>query len=262
MKDHIEVIPTISKLDGIEYIKAQKALKYMMHTMDYSPGAVYYGEPAWHSLLRNEWLTVNANIPVKLNAFYEKAIQLNYHVESDYQWMYESMNGGGSWDSATAEQKETFIKAQHKTIDENLKGADKSYTSLFTEMKYIRGEESRSAVKVNVLESFTKESFIPDAQQSISEIMLAMRYDPSIINSGMFGSKLGAGSGSDKDQGFKLLDIRMHLVRQKILRPLRFIMKYNKPSEKNIVFAFAKSDFGNSEVNQKSKNTEKNGTDI
>lgn len=261
-KPHVELIESITPLDDLETIKLGKSLKYMMHIMDYSPGNVYYGEAPWHSLLRNEWLTVNKNIPVKLNAFYEKAIQLNYHIEADYSWMWESLYGKGTWDTTDAVKKIAFINALHSSVDENLKGEDKSYTSIFTEFKHIRGEEQRSALKVKVLENFTKESFIPDAQQSISEIFLAMRYDPSLINSGMFGSKLGAGSGSDKDQGFKLLDIRMHLARKKALRPLQFMLRYNNPSNTNIVLGFPRSAGAQSETNQKSKNTVKNEPDI
>lgn len=250
MKDHIDLVPTITKLDTPLTIKDRKEVKYMMHIADYSPGNVYYGEAPWHTLLRNEWLQVNANIPVKLNAFYEKAIQLNYHVELDYETLFESLNGPGTWITSPYEKKEAFINEYHAAIHENLKGEDKSYTSIFTEFKTQKSTgESRSAVKIKVLESFAKDSHIPEAQQSISEIMLAMRYDPSLINSGMFGSKLGAGSGSDKDQGFKLLDVRMNLARKKILKPLEFMMKYNAPSNSNIVLAFQPINYDFSQAN-------------
>lgn len=255
LEPHVELVKTITHMDDVETIKARKELKYMMHIMDYSPGNVYYGEAPWHSLLRNEWLDVNGNIPIKLNAFYETALQLNYQIESDYQWLWESLHGQGTWGSAPVEDKTAFINDLHNSIDSNLKGSDKSYTAIFSEFKHVKGEDARSAIKIKVLEKFTKESLIPDAQQSISEIMLAMRYDPSLINSGMFGSKLGAGSGSDKDQGFKLLDIRMHLVRKKILKPIQFMMNYNNPSRNNIVISFPRKEMTTSEVNQKSKNT-------
>ena len=71
----------------------------------------------------------------------------------------------------------------------------------------------------------------------------------------MFGSKLGAGSGSDKDQGFKLLDVRMNLARKKILKPLEFMMKYNAPSNSNIVLAFQPINYDFSQANGTTKTT-------
>lgn len=195
----------------------------MWHIADYTPGERYYGCAPWFPILDNGILETDALTGLKLKAYYDKAMNITYHFEVSSEYLLQLCDG----DTSPENQRKIRDKIQ-ETLDTQLSGAENSYTSILTTMiRDPRTQEMMSNLRIKVLDNpITNSSIIKDTQLVASRIKNATRLDDALVNAKTTGS-LEADSGSEKKSAMDTTNLRMTLLRNKILFPLYMIKHIN-----------------------------------
>jgi len=91
-------------------------------------------------------------------------------------------------------------------INESLVGNNNAAKSIQSMMFMDDKGVQVSALKITSVDDKLKDGiYLPEAEAANSEILFAIGVDPSLIGAGIPGGKLGAGSGSDKNAAFNIL---------------------------------------------------------
>lgn len=212
------------------YCQANKIYKFVRPVFYPLIDEAYYPQSEWHSVVNNGWLDVANSIPEYKKAMFENQASIKYMVEVDER--YFEMIYSQSWKDFTVEERMKIRNDLIDGINEGLvtnKNAGKSIQSImFADDKGVQ----TSAVKITSPDDKLKDGiYLPEAEAANSEILFAMGVDPSLIGAGVPGGKLGAGSGSDKNVAFNILQALKKTDRETVLEIFDFISAYNKWDE-------------------------------
>jgi len=232
LKNYLKKVPLINKNDWktsiAELSKSNNLL--MWHIGDYTPGTRYYADAPWFPLLNNGIVDTDKYTGQKMKAYYDKAMNLIYHIEINQDYIVQKCDGDNS-----IENQEKVLSEIHESIDDNLVGAENAFSSIITTFYKSIGGDPVSNVKINVLENpINNSTVIKDMQSIAARINSALRIDDAIINAKTSGS-FEADSGSEKKNAMNSHNARMALLRHKILFPLTIIKHVNK-WDQNIKF--------------------------
>jgi hypothetical protein len=209
-----------------EYCKANKIYKFVRPVFYPLIDEAYYPQAEWHSVVNNGWLAVANSIPeYKKNIFLNQA-SIKYMVEVDER--YFEIIYSTNWKDYTVEER---IKIRMDLIDglnEGLVGKTNAAKSIQSIMFADEKGVQTSAVKISSPDDKLKDGiYLPEAEAANSEILFALGVDPSLIGAGIPGGKLGAGSGSDKNAAFNILQALKKTDRETTLEIFDFISGYN-----------------------------------
>lgn len=226
-------IPLLTWFDAMEHVETEKSYKFAYHTRIKTPGILYYAEPYWLGLIReNGWLDVAASVPEIILAMQQNQISLKYQIlipESYFTIRYPE------WPTYTREQRHELIQNLQSKIDDSLMGTKNAYKSLMTifsddpSFSHPQGKPEIIAID----DKLKKDSWVPSSEKADAQIVQSLGGHPSMIGLAPEGGSMGAGSGSDKRELFNI-EIDTNTVEQKkILEPLNFLARYNARKHKD-----------------------------
>lgn len=227
----VEKVPYIDPLLSAEEVKEickkKKITKFIRPVMFPLMGEVFYPKTPWHSVQKNGWIDVAAEIPeLKKNVFKNQTVIL-YHIEIAIDY-FRNKYGQEKWEAFTAKQQDEKRMDLLTEIDERLTGSQNTHKSIMSLIYKDDAGKYEQGVKITAVDNKLKDgAYLPEASAANSEILFAMQVDPSIIGAGIPGGKLGAGSGSDKREAYTILSALMKTPREFVLETFDFIRDYN-----------------------------------
>jgi len=209
-----------------EYCKANKIYKFVRPVFYPLIDEAYYPQAEWHSVVNNGWLDVANSIPEYKKNIFLNQVSIKYMIEIDERY-FENIYSTDWRDYSVAERKkirEDLIDGINESLVGNKNAAKSIQSMMFSDEKGIQV----SALKITAVDDKLKDGiYLPEAEAANSEILFAMGVDPSLIGAGIPGGKLGAGSGSDKNAAFNILQALKKTDRESTLEIYDFVAGYN-----------------------------------
>jgi len=209
-----------------EYCKKKKIHKFIRPVFYPLINEPYYPIAEWHSVAQSGWLEVANAVPAfKMNLF-RNQLSIKFHIEVDER--YFETRYKEDWTKYTLIERQAERQKLVDAINEHLSKPDNAGKSIQTMMLVDRDGKQYSTVKITAIDDKFKDgAYLPEAEAANSEISYAMGVDPSLIGAGIPGGKLGAGSGSDKNAAFNIVNALMKTNRETTLEVPEFIQDYN-----------------------------------
>lgn len=209
-----------------EYCKANKIYKFVRPVFYPLIDEAYYPQAEWHSVVNNGWLDVANSIPEYKKNIFLNQVSIKYVIEIDERY-FETIYGNDWKDYSVDERikiREALIDGINESLVGNANAAKSIQSMMFPDEKGVQ----ISALKITSVDDKLKDGiYLPEAEAANSEILFAMGVDPSLIGAGIPGGKLGAGSGSDKNAAFNILQALKKTDRETVLEIFDFIAGYN-----------------------------------
>jgi hypothetical protein len=209
-------------VDPINQVADGDDFKYIYPSNYADPLNDYYASAPWHSLLKGGWISVANSIPAFKKAVFDNQLAIKYHIKIPswyWSWRFKDFD--------TLEQKERNdrVRKVHDEINTMLSSERNAGKSILTHRK-LEGNQF-SGIEIEVLNTrFGDKMYIEDSAEASNHILFAMGLDPALIGNAP-GSKMGAGSGSDKLVAFNIYKALQKINIDQILEPLEFIGNYN-----------------------------------
>lgn len=209
-----------------EYCKKNKIYKFVRPVFYPLIDEAYYPQAEWHSVVNNGWLDVANSIPEYKKNIFKNQVSIKYLIEFDERYFEQIYDK--NWKDYTVEERMKIREDLIDTIDESLVGTKNAAKSIQSMMFQDDKQMQTSAIKITAIDDKLKDGiYLPEAEAANSEILFAMGVDPSLIGAGIPGGKLGAGSGSDKQAAFNILQALKKTDRETALEIFDFISGYN-----------------------------------
>jgi hypothetical protein len=209
-----------------EYCKANKIYKFVRPVFYPLIDEAYYPQAEWHSVVNNGWLDVANSIPEYKKNIFLNQVSIKYLIEVDERY-FENIYST-DWKDYTVEERKKIREDLIDGINESLVGNTNAAKSIQSMMFMDDKNAQVSALKITSVDDKLKDGiYLPEAEAANSEILFAIGVDPSLIGAGIPGGKLGAGSGSDKNAAFNILQSLKKTDRESTLEIFDFIAGYN-----------------------------------
>jgi len=209
-----------------EYCKANKIYKFVRPVFYPLIDEAYYPQAEWHSVVNNGWLDVANSIPEYKKNIFLNQVSIKYLIEVDERY-FENIYST-EWKDYTVEERKKIREDLIDGINESLVGNTNAAKSIQSMMFMDDKGVQVSALKITAVDDKLKDGiYLPEAEAANSEILFAIGVDPSLIGAGIPGGKLGAGSGSDKNAAFNILQALKKTDRESTLEIFDFIAGYN-----------------------------------
>ena len=209
-----------------EYCKANKIYKFVRPVFYPLIDEAYYPQAEWHSVVNNGWLDVANSIPEYKKNIFLNQVSIKYLIEVDERY-FENIYST-EWKDYTVEERKKIREDLIDGINESLVGNTNAAKSIQSMMFMDVKNAQVSALKITAVDDKLKDGiYLPEAEAANSEILFAIGVDPSLIGAGIPGGKLGAGSGSDKNAAFNILQALKKTDRESTLEIFDFIAGYN-----------------------------------
>jgi hypothetical protein len=232
--EFVEKIPLIDSYlsaDEVrEYCKINRIKKFIRPVFYPLIDEAYYPESEWHAVLKSGWLDVANSVPALKKALFANQMTIKFLIEIDEEY-YKNVYAE-EWAKMKVEERKKIRQDLVDSINSGLVGNDKAGKSIQA-MKYTNAKGDQvSAITITAIDDKLKEGiYLPEAEAANSEVLFALGVDPSLIGAGIPGGKLGAGSGSDKNAAFNILNALFKTNRETTLEIFEFIQDYNNYDE-------------------------------
>jgi hypothetical protein len=228
--EFISVVPHIDPYWSVEevkeYCQKNKIKKFIRPAFYPLIDEGYYPSAEWHAIVKNGWLEVANSVPALKKAMFKNQITIKYQIEIDER--YFETKYYPIWKDKTVEDRIKIREDLIDAINESLTGNDNAAKSIQSMMFVDDKGVQTSAIKITAIDDKLKDgSYLPEAEAANSEVLFALGVDPSLIGAGIPGGKLGAGSGSDKNAAFNILQALKKTDREVTLETLEFVRDYN-----------------------------------
>jgi hypothetical protein len=228
--EYVSVVPLIdsywSAEEVREYCRQNKIYKFIRPVFYPLIDEAYYPEAEWHAIVKNGWLDVANSVPEYKKNIFLNQVSIKYHIEVDeryFETVYDS-----DWREYSVDKRKEIRQDLIDGINESLVGNKNAAKSIQSMMFIDDKGLQTSAIKITTVDDKLKDgSYLPEAEAANSEILFALGVDPSLIGAGIPGGKLGAGSGSDKNNAYNILQALKKTDRETTLETWDFIADYN-----------------------------------
>lgn len=226
--EELWVIDPLMSADEVrEWAKKNKIYKFVYPAFDTMIGRKYYPFKAWHAVIENGWLDVALAVPEMKKALFENQMSIKYHVEIP-EGYWRAKYGQDKWANYGEKRKDELRNETLDKINTWLTGPQNTGKTLLTFYDVDDTGRELPQIRVNPVDDKMKDgAYIPDTQNANIEILGSMDLDPTMVGFGFAGSKLGAGSGSDKQQAYNMRTGMKTSDREIILEPFEFAWEYN-----------------------------------
>ncbi|MGB1301822.1 MAG: hypothetical protein ACPG5O_11455 [Pseudoalteromonas tetraodonis] len=229
--ESVEALPVADPLMTAEEVKAwakkHKIYKFILPVMDTMVGRKYYPFKAWHAIVGNGWLEVALAVPALKKALFQNQMSIKYHVEIP-EGYWRAKYSVDKWTNYSNSEKDRLRGETLDRINEWLTGVENTGKALITFYDVDEMGNELPQVRITAIDDKMKDgAYIPDTQNANIEILGSMDIDPTLAGFGFAGSKLGAGSGSDKRTAFNLRTSMKTPDRDVVLEPFDFAFEYN-----------------------------------
>ena len=206
-------------------LKNGNQYKYILPVNDPSPGTSFYQSAEWYSAIESGWLDVAKEIPKFKKTLFKNQITIKYLFEVSTWWWNWKYPG---FDQFNTKKKQEKMKEELERFVEFMKGSAGSGNSIMTTFNSDPDlQKDYPGWKITAIDNKIKDGiYIEDSNEASSHILYALGVDGTLIGSTP-GSKLGAGSGSDKNAAFKIYYSLAKPHQDLILEPFELAAEYN-----------------------------------
>lgn len=229
--EFVETVPHIDpywSVDQVkEFCKTNQIKKFIRPVFYPMIDEGYYPSAEWHAIVHNGWLDVANSVPELKKAIFKNQISIKYQIEIDERYFEKIYDT--TWADKKVDERIEIRKQLIESIDAALAGNLNAAKSIQSMMLVDEKGQQYSAIKITTIDDKFKDgSYLPEAEAANSEVLFALGVDPSLIGAGIPGGKLGAGSGSDKNAAFNILQALKKTDREVTLETLEFVRDYNQ----------------------------------
>lgn len=215
-----------------------------------TPGRTYYPRAYWWSIFPSGWYDFSIMIPEAKKALMKHRFAVKYIIYLSPKYFDRLFKEEGI-DISDKEAISARIDQEHQNFSDFLTGSDKAGKGLVALKEIIHSSSGAKEEKYIEIETIDlgKEGgeFIEDSAEVNSVISYAMDVDKD-----MPGKKTGGMSGTDKRERFLIKQALMKPFRDRLLRPLSMIKRFNG-WDSDIVFAVPDIEFTTLDKNKSGK---------
>lgn len=195
---------------------------------------IHYPLVDWNAARESGWLDVAQSIPKFKKALMKNQITLKNLIQVP-SWWWEWKYPGFS--NMTHQERLDIQNLEVDRFEKFFKGDDNAGNSMMvTFISDPAHQKEYQGWKVDAVDNKIKDGlYIEDSNEASSHLLYSLGMDPAIIGS-QPGSKLGAGSGSDKRVAFNIYVDTIRAHQHILLEPLSWIATYNKWPEYKFKF--------------------------
>lgn len=223
--EYVETIPLIDIYADPEMYKDDQGFKYIYPLAYPTEDEVHYPLVDWNAARESGWLDVAQSIPKFKKALMKNQITLKNLIQVP-SWWWEWKHPGFS--KMEVAQRKQIMDLEVDNFEKFFKGDDNAGASMMvTFISDPAHQKEYQGWKVDAVDNKIKDGmYIEDSNEASSHLLYSLGMDPAIIGS-QPGSKLGAGSGSDKRVAFNIYVDTIRAHQDLILEPLSWIARYN-----------------------------------
>jgi len=189
----------------------------------------YYPQKDWHTLYNNSWLQQTNSIALNRRNFATNAMSVKYHIEVPDTYLPRKFVQ--NWDDWTDAERESKRRDFLSTMNKWLAGEKNAGKAMVTEYQVdeVTGKGMDGWKITPLADKYADNvmSAIADSEKGNSEILATLRVDPTLLGQGAPGGKLGAGSGSDKQEAIRIMHALMLGDRESTTDDWYFVRDYN-----------------------------------
>jgi hypothetical protein len=255
-KDNITVSEVLDRFNPMasltEYNERYKNIepRFIVPINFPSPGRTYYQRTPWWSIFQSGWYDFSVMIPEAKKALMKNRFGVKYIIYLSPKY-FDSIFKQEGIDKNDHEAVSARIDQEHQMFSDFLTGSDKAGKGIVSLKEMIHSSQGAKEEKYIEIVSVdvAKEGgeFIDDSAEVNSILSYAMAVDLD-----MPGKKTGGMSGTDKRERFMIKQALMKPFRDRLLRPLTLIKRFNDwPAD--IVFAVPDIEFTTLDQNKSGK---------
>lgn len=224
--EYVEKIPLIDIYQDPEFYKIEGTDFRFIYPLAYpTEDEIHYPLVDWNAARESGWLDVAQSIPKFKKALMKNQISLKNLIQVPSWWWDWKYPGFSKMDE---KKRKDIVSHEVDTFESFFKGDDNAGNSML--VTYISDpafQKEYSGWKIEAVDNKIKDGmYIEDSNEASSHLLYSLSMDPAIIGS-QPGSKLGAGSGSDKRVAFNIYIDTVKAHQDLILEPLSWIGQYN-----------------------------------
>lgn len=249
------VLDRFNPLADLEEIKAKtKEPRFIVPINFPSPGRTYYQRAPWWSIFQSGWYDFSVMIPEAKKALMKNRFAVKYIIYISPKY-FDSIFKEEGIDKNDKEAVSARINQEHTMFSEFLTSAEKAGKGLVAIQEMIHtavGAKQERYIEVEPV-NLGKDGgeFLDDSEEVSNIISYVMGVHSSLIGSTP-GKNKGSFSGTDKRELFLMKQAMMKPFRDRLLRPLTLIKRFNK-WDKDIVFAIPDIEFTTLDQNKSGK---------
>ncbi len=223
--DYVEQLPLIDIYADPLMYKEAPDFKYIYPLAYPTEDEVHYPLVDWNAARESGWLDVAQSIPRFKKALMKNQITLKNLIQVP-SWWWDWKHKGFS--QMPQEKRKEIMDLEVDRFEKFFQGEDSAGNSMMvTFISDPAHQKEYQGWKVDAVDNKIKDGlYIEDSNEASSHLLYSLGMDPAIIGS-QPGSKLGAGSGSDKRVAFNIYVDTVKAHQDLILEPLSWIARYN-----------------------------------
>lgn len=224
-KQYVSKVPLIDIYADPLELKEGKDFKYIYPLAYPTEDEIFYPLVDWNTARESGWLEVAQSIPKFKKALFKNQITMKYLIQVPSWWWEWKYSG---FDQKPDKERREIMDHEVDKFEKFAKGEENAGSSMMVSfVSDPRYNKEYQGWKIEAIDNKIKDGiYIEDSNEASSHLLYALSMDPSIIGS-QPGSKLGAGSGSDKRVAFNIYIDTVKAHQDLILEPFRWIAEYN-----------------------------------
>jgi hypothetical protein len=218
-------VPLIDIYADPRQLKEGKDFKYIYPLAYPTEDEMFYPLVDWNTARESGWLEVAQSIPKFKKALFKNQISMKYLIQVP-SWWWEWKYPG--FENMEGKKRRKLMDYEVDRFEKFAKGEENAGNSmLVTFVSDPRYQKEYQGWNVQAIDNKMKDGMhIDDNNEASSHLLYALGMDPT-INGQMPGTKLGAGSGSDKRVAFNIYIDTVKAHQDLILEPLSWVDEYN-----------------------------------
>lgn len=249
-----DVLDRFNPLADIEVMKAKaKEPRFIVPVNFPTPGRTYYQRSPWWSIFQSGWYDFSVMLPEAKKALMKHGFGVKKIIYMSPKY-FKSIFKEEGIDESDKEAVQARIDQEHQNFNDFLTGSDKSGKAIVAmkEMMHTSGgTKEEKYIEIESIDGEKGGEFIEDSEEVSNIVSYVMQTHSSLIGSTP-GKNKGSFSGTDKRELFLMKQAMMKPYRDRLLRPLSLIKRFNG-WDKNIVFAIPDIEFTTLDKNKSGK---------
>lgn len=258
-KTQLTVTPVLSRFNTCanleEMVKVSRSnRRFVMQISMPTPGRTYYAHPYWWSIFESGWYDLSIMLPMFKKALIKNELAVRYIVYiADEFWQEAAKRENIS--PADGEKMKELREREVKKITDFLSAEQSKGGTIIAPKKMMPSGNSvidNKWIEIVPVDSKVKGGeFLEDAEEASNIISYAMGVHPN-LNGATPGKGRSSMGGTDKRELFMIKQALIKPFRDRLLKPLLLVKKFNKWPE-NLVFAVPEYAFTTLDKNKTGK---------
>jgi hypothetical protein len=223
---YVRHLPLIDIYQTPEFYKDEgKAFEYIYPLAYPTEDEIHYPLVDWNTARESGWLELSQSIPRFKKALMKNQLTLKNLIQIP-SWWWEWKHPG--FNKMEPKKRKELQDLEADKFEKFFKGEDNAGNSMMvTFISDPQYQKEYQGWKVEPVDNKVKDGiYIEDSNEAASHLLFSLGIDPAIIGI-QPGSKMGAGSGSDKRVAFNIYVDTVKAHQDLILEPLSWIGAYN-----------------------------------